>query len=74
MLKSKGADPKVAVIFYRAVTQEVILFGLYTWFLLVEMERTVEGTHTGFLRHIMGERVQRKADGEWITPKEEVVR
>ena len=33
---------------------------------------TVEETHTGFMRQIIGKPVRRKADGTWVTPKAEV--
>ena len=40
----------MAEIFYRAVTQAVLLFGSETWVLLAAMERTVEGIHARFMR------------------------
>ena len=36
-------------MFYRAVVQAVLLFGLELWFVSAYMERTVEGTYTGFM-------------------------
>ena len=44
----------MASILYRKVTQVVLLFGSDTWLLLEAMDRTVEGTHTRFMRHITG--------------------
>ena len=38
MIRSEGENPKVAEIFYRAVTQTVLLFDSKTWFLTAEME------------------------------------
>ena len=73
MQRREGDYRKVAAMLYRAVTQAVLLFGLKTWVLLTEMERTVEGTHTSFLRQTMGKQVRRKADGKWVSPKAEVV-
>ena len=35
-------------MFYRAVAQVVLLFGLKTWVILADMERKVECTHTDF--------------------------
>ena len=61
-------------MFYRAVAQAVILFGFETWEIFVEMERNLEGTHTGFLIHIMGNQVQQIEDGTWETLGAEVVR
>ena len=60
-------------MFYRAVTQAVLLFGSYTWVLSGATERTMEGTHTRFLRHITGKRAQRKSDWTWVTPRAELV-
>ena len=64
----------MAEIFYRAVTQVVLIFVLETWVISVAMERTVEDTHTVFFSHIRGERVRRKAEGTWVMPREEVLR
>ena len=64
----------MVAIFYRAVTQTVLLFGSETWFLSSSMDRTVEGTHTGFLIKIMGKRERQKADRTWYTPATEEVR
>ena len=55
---------------YRVVTQTVILVSSETWILLAAMERTVEGTHNGFLSSITGKRSRQKSDGEWVTPRE----
>ena len=65
-------------IFYREVVQAVLLLGLESWVLLAEMEKTVEGLHTGFLKKIMGEQARRNSEGMWLTPEKgemrEVVR
>ena len=63
----------MAEMFYRAVAQAVIIFGLDAWVILAGMERKVEGTQTGFLRNITGKRSLRKADRRWETPRGEVV-
>ena len=54
LLRREGAELKVSEKFYRAVAQSVLLFGLENWVLSEAMERKVEGTHTCFLRQIMG--------------------
>ena len=74
LLQRDGAEPRVLAIFYRAVVQAIILYGLETWVLSAEMERKVEGIHTEFLWQITGKRVRRLRDGEWETPVSEVVR
>ena len=73
MLIIEGADPKVYKMFYREVTQTVLLFGLETWVISAAMDITVEGTHTGFLIHIMGNWLWCKADSTWSTQKLEEV-
>ena len=74
LLQWEGADPRVAEIFYRAVVQAILMYGLETWVLLAEMEKKVEGAQTGFLRQITGKQVWRIVDGAWETPRAEVVR
>ena len=39
MIRQEGVDPRVAEMFYRAVVQAFLLYGLETWVLLVAMER-----------------------------------
>ena len=41
MSRREGEDPRVAAIFYRSVTQAVLIFGLETWVILTDMARTV---------------------------------
>ena len=40
------ADPKVLESFYRALMQEILLYGSETWVLLASMANRIEGTHT----------------------------
>ena len=54
LLRQEGAYPKVLAMFYRAVAQAILLYCLDTLVLLEAMEKKVEGSHTAFLRHIMG--------------------
>ena len=67
MIKIEEADIKVSEMLYRAVVQLVLLFGLESWVLLSEMNKTVEQAHTRFLRQIMGKQVQRNPDRTWVT-------
>ena len=60
-------------MFYREVSQVVLLFGYDTWVLLAAMERKVEVTHTGFLRHITGNQAWQIADRIWEMSRVEVV-
>ena len=36
-----GADANMSVIFYKAVVQVVLLFGLKTWFMTLQINRTL---------------------------------
>ena len=74
ILQREGVNNKVVEIFYRVVVQVVILFVSRCWVLLAAMERTVEGTHTGFLRQITENRARRRTDKIWSTPVVEDVR
>ena len=60
-------------MFCRVVVQDILLNVLETWVLPAAMERKVEGTHTGFLRQIMGKRARSLGDGTWDTPVAEGV-
>ena len=53
--------------FYRVVVKEIILYGLEMWVLLVSLVNMIEGTHTEFLRMIIGNRVKQLEDGTWET-------
>ena len=59
-------------MFFRAVTQAVLIFGSETWVLLAAMERAVEGTHTRFLGKTTGKWAWRKTYGTRVTPNTEV--
>ena len=69
ILRREGVEPKLEAMLYRAVTQAVLLFVLDTWVLFSAMDRTVEGTHTIFLRQITGKWTWQKKDGTWVTPR-----
>ena len=50
LLRSEGEEPRVSEIFYPAVVQTVLLFGVETWVLLEKMARNMEGLYVGFIR------------------------
>ena len=64
----------MVAMLYRSVTQAVLLFGSATWVLSAAMERTVEGTHIGFLRKITGKRAWREEERTRSKPAAEEVR
>ena len=43
----------------------VSLFGPYTYFLLAEMSRNLEGSHVVFLRQLIGQTAKRHRDRTW---------
>ena len=67
-------DFKVKEIFYRTVVQAMLLFVSEYWVVSVTMYRTVEGTHTGFLRKISVKRACQKEDRPWDSTRVKEVR
>ena len=74
LLRQEGAEPRVSEIFYRAVVQAILLYGLETWVILTSMERKVDRVHIGVLRQITGKRARQLKYGTWETPGAEGVR
>ena len=66
ILRREGVDIKVSEMLYRVVVQAVLLFGLDYWVLLSTMEEMVEGSHTGFLHQITGNRAWRNTGRTWV--------
>ena len=54
---------RVSEMFYRAVSQVILLYGSETWVLSAAMENKVEGAHTYFPRQITRKRARRIVDG-----------
>ena len=73
MLLQEGSDPQVSAIFYRAVVQSVLIFGLETWVFPYTMSRKIEGVHVGFLRRITRQRAVQQKDGTWRKVAAEMV-
>ena len=68
MMQREGTYIKLLAMLYREVFQAVVLFRSESWVLLEEMDKTVEGVHTSFLRQITGKRARRNTDSTWLTP------
>ena len=73
LLQREEADSRGAAMFYRAVLQSILLYGLKTWFYSAAMYKKTEGSHTGFLRHITGKQAWRMVDRTCETPGAEIV-
>ena len=65
LIQWEGEDSRVEAMFYGAVVQAILLYGLETWLLLAASERNIEGSHTGSPRHIAGKRERQISDGIW---------
>ena len=63
----------MSAVFYQAVVQTVLIFGVETWIFPEEMSRKLEGAHVGFLRQITGQRAVRREDGTWRQVEEDKV-
>ena len=68
MLGREKADPKVSRDFYTAVTQAVLLFGLETWVLKLQMEKVLDSFQSRVARKITRRQPRRRKDGIWIYP------
>ena len=62
ILSREGADPKVSGIFYKAVTQAVLLFGAETWILKLMMEQDLDSFQHRFARKTTRKPPCRQAD------------
>ena len=58
------ADPKVSRIFYTAVTQQVLLFGVETWVLTRKMESDLDAFQGRVARRLTGRKPRRGRDGK----------
>ena len=56
VLGRKGADPKVSLSFYTAVTQQVLLFGAETWVLTKKMESALYAFQGRVARRLTGQK------------------
>ena len=59
ILSREGADPKVLVHFYKAVLQEVLMFGAETWVL------TPRIFQNRVARRLTGRQLRIRGDGSW---------
>ena len=64
-LRREGGEPIISEKFYRAVVQEVLLFGSETWVLTAAMLQNLKGVHVGFLRQVTRMKAQRLGEETW---------
>ena len=65
ILRREGATTRVSVNFFKAVVQQVLLFGAETWVVTPKMERALSAFLHGAARRLTGRQPQREKDGEW---------
>ena len=58
----------ISGMFYKAVVQQVLLFGAETWTVTPAMMKALEGFHHRAARRIAGMQPYRLVNGDWVTP------
>ena len=65
ILGREGAKPRLSGMFFNAVVQAVLLFGLETWVLTPHMIWDLGGFQNRFAWRITGRQPRRRGDGGW---------
>ena len=65
ILVGEGADPKVSLMFYIVVTQQVLLFGAESWVLTGKTEAALDAFQGRVARRLTGRMPRRGRDGKW---------
>ena len=68
ILRREGATPRISGNFFKAVVQQVLLFGAETWVVTTKMERMLSGLLHGAGRRLTGRQARREKDGDWHYP------
>ena len=68
ILRREGATPRISGNFFKAVVQQVLLFGAETWVVTPKMERALSAFLHGAVRRLTGRQARREKDGEWHYP------
>ena len=68
ILRREGATKRVLGNFFKAVVQQVLLFGAETWVVTPMMERALSAFLHGAARRLTGRQPWRGRDGEWQYP------
>ena len=64
ILRREGAKPRILGNFFKAVVQQVLLFGAETWVVTPKLERALSAFLHGAARRLTGRQAQREKDGE----------
>ena len=68
ILSREVATKRVSGDFFKAVVQQVLLFGAETWVVSPRMERALSSFIHGSARRITGRQPRRGWDGKWLYP------
>ena len=68
ILSRERADRRVSGNFFKALVQQVLLFGAEMWVLTPRIERVLESFMHGAARRIKGRQPRRGWDGKWYYP------
>ena len=68
ILRREGATPRISGSFFKAVVQQVLLFGAETWVVNPKMERALSGFLHGAARRLTGRQARIEKDGDWYYP------
>ena len=68
ILRREGATPRISGNFFKAVVQQVLLFGAETWVVTPKMERALSAFLHGAARRLNGRQPRREKDREWQYP------
>ena len=68
ILSREGATKRVLGNFFKAVVQQVLLFGAETWVVSTRLERALSAFIHGAARRIIERQPRRGRDGKWFYP------
>ena len=67
ILRREGATPRISGFFFKAMVQQVLLFGAETWVVTPKMERALSRFLHRAVRRLTGRQTRREKDGDWYT-------
>ena len=65
ILGREGATARISGAFFKAVVQQVLLFGAETWVVTPKMERALSGSLHGAARRLTRRQARRGKNGAW---------
>ena len=65
ILRREGSTTRISGNFFKAVVQQVLLFGAETWVVTPKTEQALSAFLHGVARQLTGRQPRREKDGEW---------